>query len=208
MNLQIFIEGILIGFSVAMPIGPIGILCIQRTLRQGTIAGYLTGFGAATADAIYGSIAAFGITIISNFLIQQQFWIRILGGLAFLFLGLKILLKKEVYQENSKIKKTNLISSYTSSLFLTLTNPITIIMFAGIFSWFKIGINEISSISGLLLISGIFTGSALWFFTLSSTVGLLRYKFSSKHLLLINKLSGLILLVFALIIFLSIAIYK
>lgn len=208
MSLQIFIEGILIGFSVAMPIGPIGILCIQRILQQGPLAGFLTGLGAATADAIYGSIVAFGITIISNFLIQQQFWILILGGSALMFLGLKILLKKEVYQENSKIKKTNLISSYTSSLFLTLTNPISIIMFAGIFSWFNIGINEISSLSGLLLISGIFIGSALWFFTLSSAVELLRHKFSSKHLLWINKLSGLIILGLALIIFLKIVIYK
>jgi len=135
MNLLILLKGISIGFIVAMPIGPIGLLCIQRTLIQGRFYGMIFGLGIATADAIYGSIASFGINFISNFLLQQKFWIKLFGGLFLLFFSIKILFfEKNTISTSSKLTSTNLLNDYLFSLLLTLTNPITILTFIIIFS--------------------------------------------------------------------------
>ena len=201
MNIPILLQGLIIGFSVAMPIGPIGILCIRRTLLQGRLIGIITGLGVATADAIYGSIAAFGLSFISTFLINNQVILKLIGGLFLLFLGIKILFSKNSLEDYSKIKKTNFITSYTSALFLTLTNPITILLFASIFSWWSIVIDDNSNKEAYMLISGIFTGSLIWFTLLSSVVGILRSKFVTKHLIWINQLSAIILIGFSILTF-------
>ncbi len=207
MNIPILIQGLIIGFSVAMPIGPIGILCIRRTLLQGRLIGIITGLGVATADAIYGSIAAFGISFISNFLINNQNILKITGGSFLLFLGIKILSSENSFDDLSKIKKTNIISSYTSSLFLTLTNPITILLFASIFSWWNIVIDTLSTNEAWMLILGIFSGSLLWFTILSLIVGILRSKFVIQHLIWINQLSAIILIGFSILTFATLIIH-
>lgn len=208
MDIQILLEGIVIGFSIAMPVGPIGFLTIQRTLSQGLLIGLITGLGAATADAIFGSIAAFGLTIISDFLLKQQLWLRLIGGILLLLLGLKIILQKEVENNNGKIKKTNFFRSYTSSFFLTLTNPLTLLIFLGIFSRIHLNIDSISFKISTYLITGVFAGSALWFFTLSLIVSSLRKRFLPIHLLWINRISGAIILGFGIFTLLSFALIK
>ena len=204
MHIPIFFQGLIIGFSVAMPVGPIGILCIRRTLLQGFLSGFITGLGVATADALYGSVAAFGISVISDFLVEKQLWLKIIGGIFLLILGLRILLKNNsINTTTSKLNKTNLFSAYTSALILTLTNPVTILLFASLFSWFNICIEDVACPHALTLTTGIFLGSMLWFTTLSTIVRMLKSKFTVNFLILINKISGILLIIFALITLLS-----
>ena len=138
MHIVFFLRGLIIGFSIAAPVGPIGVLCIGRTLTQGRISGLISGLGAATADALYGSIAAFGLTFISTMLINQQGWIRLIGGIFLCFLGIKISLSSPARQA-ARVKGHSLVSSYASTFFLTLTNPMTILSFAAIFAGLGVG---------------------------------------------------------------------
>ena len=145
MSLQIILKGILIGVTIAAPVGPIGILCIRRTLAEGRLAGFISGLGAATADAMYGAIAAFGLTFISVFLINQSFWLRLGGGLFLIYLGIKSFLSvpSQGADLNPKSSRNeSVLNYYGSTLFLTLTNPITIISFAAIFAGFGIVTNQ------------------------------------------------------------------
>ena len=97
------IKGIVLGFSIAAPVGPIGILCIRKTLQYGRLSGFFSGLGAALADMIYGSIAAFGLTIISNALLAFQFWLRLSGGIFLVYLGIKTCFSKSIKQDDKKL---------------------------------------------------------------------------------------------------------
>lgn len=123
MDISFLIKGILIGFSIAAPVGPIGVLCIRRTLAEGRTSGFFSSLGAATADAVYGSIAGFGLTFISNFLINQQIWLSLIGGMFLCYLGIKTFLDRPTKQVIS-VNKNSLICAYASTFLLTLTNPI------------------------------------------------------------------------------------
>ncbi len=124
MNISFLAKGLIIGFSIAAPVGPVGILCIRRSLSQGYLVGLFTGLGAATADALYGFIAGFGLTIISNILVNQQMEFKLMGGLFLCYLGLKIALEKPTQQSANPSGK--IISAYASTFFLTIKNPMTI----------------------------------------------------------------------------------
>ncbi len=197
MNISFFLRGLIIGFSIAAPVGPIGLLCIRRTLAVGKVSGLISGLGAATADAIYGSVAGFGLTFISNILIHQQLWLRLIGGLFLCFLGLKIFFSCPAKQEAS-IKGNGLLSAYASTFFLTLTNPMTILSFAGIFAGLGVGSTNGNYISAGILVIGVFVGSALWWFILSSVVGMISTKIETHRLRWVNRISGAIITAFGL----------
>ena len=207
MDITILLKGIAVGLLVAMPVGPIALLCLQRTLSQGPIYGFIFGLGVATADAIYGCIAAFWVTFISNFLVQKKFLIEFFGGLFLIILGSRIIFKEKSIRPDNNIRKTNLLNDYTSSVFITLTNPLTILIFASILAWPRLDIElyEISYTSAMLLVSGIFIGSALWFTILSAMIGLFRNKFSPRYLKWINNLSGVLIILFGIFMLLSIS---
>jgi len=198
MDSGLFLRGLIIGFSIAAPVGPIGILCIRRTLSEGRTSGFLSGLGAATADALYGCIAGFGLTMVSTFLVDQRFWIQLVGGVFLLALGVKTL-RSAPAERAAAASGAGLAASYVSTLFLTLTNPMTILSFAGIFA--ALGIadtgGDLSAAASLVL--GVFIGSAAWWLLLSGGVGLLREKISAGLLRWTNRLSGAILLVFGIV---------
>lgn len=198
MDLGLFLRGLIIGFSIAAPVGPIGILCIRRTLSEGRISGFLSGLGAATADALYGCVAGFGLTIISSFLVDQRFWIQLVGGVFLLALGIKTL-RSAPAERPAAATSTGLIASYLSTLFLTLTNPMTIISFAGIFA--ALGVAETGGdlLAAAGLVMGVFIGSAAWWLLLSGGVGLLRERLSAGILGWTNRVSGIVLLTFGVI---------
>jgi threonine/homoserine/homoserine lactone efflux protein len=202
MNIIFFLKGVVIGLSMAVPVGPIGILCIRRTLMEGRISGLVSGLGLATADAVYGSIAGFGLTFISDFLISQQVWLRLMGGLFLCALGLKILLAKLVEREIPSGGK-GLLGTYTSMFFLTLTYPMTILIFLGIFVGLGVGDIKDNYVSIAALVLGVFTGSILWWVILSSAIGSLRNKFGSQSLQWINRISGVLIIGFGLVVLLS-----
>jgi len=195
MESGLFFKGFIIGFSIAAPVGPIGILCIQRTLAGGNFQGLVTGLGAATADAIYGFIAAFGLTFISNFLVAHSIWFRLIGGLFLCYLGIRAFLSKPQKQVPSETNRSTL-SSYSTTFLLTLTNPMTILFFAGIFAGLGIVSESIRYTSAGLMVIGVFIGSGVWWMILSGTTGILRNKMNARKLTWVNKISGLIIVAF------------
>jgi threonine/homoserine/homoserine lactone efflux protein len=198
MEWGLFIKGFIIGFSIAAPVGPIGILCIQRTLSGGNIQGLVTGLGAASADALYGFVAAFGLTFISNFLVDQSIWFRIIGGLFLCYLGIRAFLRKPQERTVSVVNSTNF-SAYATTFFLTLTNPMTILFFAGIFAGLGIVSESSDYASAGLMVIGVFSGSGAWWLILSGATGIFRNKISEGKLALVNKFSGLIILAFGIV---------
>ncbi len=195
MEFNYLLKGILIGFSIAAPVGPIGVLCIRRTLADGRAAGLLSGLGAATADALYGCVAGFGMTLISSFLVNQQNWIRLVGGVFLCYLGVKTLLTKPA-QEPAEVKKKGLLGSFISTFFLTVTNPVTILSFAAIFAGLGLASSDNNFSSAGFLVLGVFCGSAAWWLLLSGVVGLFREKFGHKAMQWVNRISGMIILGF------------
>lgn len=198
MDFYYLIKGLVIGFSIAAPVGPIGVLCIRRTLAEGLFFGLITGMGAATADAIYGCIAGFGLTFISSLLIDHQIWIRLVGGVFLCYLGIKTFLTMP-HEQAPSAKGNGLVGAYTSTFFLTLTNPMTILSFAAIFAGLGVASTGGNYASAGMLVLGVFTGSALWWFILSGSVGIYRKKFDFHGLRWVNRISGVLLLVFGLI---------
>ena len=203
MDISLLLKGLVIGFSIAAPVGPIGVLCIRRTLVQGRLYGFISGLGAASADAIYGAIAGFGLTFISNFLVEQQTWLRLIGGLFLFVLGLKTLLEKPTDQAFSD-QRNKLIDAYSSTFFLTITNPITIISFAAIFAGLGLASDGRSYFSAGILVLGVFTGSLLWWLLLSGGAGIFREKFTLNGLQWTNRISGAVIIGFGIFAFLSV----
>ena len=204
MDINFLLRGLIIGFSIAAPVGPIGVLCIRRTLTEGRLSGLVSGLGAATADSIYACIAGFGLVFISNFLVSQQFWLRLIGGAFLCYLGIKTLLAKPAEQEPS-VKGNGIIGNYASTFFLTLTNPMTIISFMAIFAGLGLASTSSNYMSAGILVLGVFMGSALWWLFLSGGVGLFREKFNRRGLNWVNKISGIIIMGFGLFALLSAA---
>jgi threonine/homoserine/homoserine lactone efflux protein len=204
MDWGLFIKGFVIGFSIAAPVGPIGILCIQRTLSGGNVQGLVTGLGAATADALYGFIAAFGLTFISNFLVDQSIWFRTIGGLFLCYLGIRAFLRKPQEQTVS-VANSNHLSAYGTTFFLTLTNPMTILFFAGIFAGLGIVNESIHYASAGLMVIGVFSGSGAWWLLLSGATGIFRDKISKGKLALVNKISGIVIVTFGVMALISAA---
>jgi threonine/homoserine/homoserine lactone efflux protein len=194
-DITFLLRGLIIGFSIAAPVGPIGVLCIRRTLADGWASGLVSGLGAASADAIYGSIAGFGLAFISNFLVSQQVWLRLVGGVFLCFLGVRTLLAKPA-EQTSEGKDGGLLAAYASTFFLTLTNPMTIISFAAIFAGLGLAAAKGNYGSAGILVLGVFIGSASWWLLLSSTVGIFRSRFKPSLLRWVNRVSGAIIIGF------------
>ncbi len=195
MDVTYLLRGLVIGFAIAAPVGPIGVLCIRRSFAQGRMAGLVSGLGAATADAIYGFVAAFGLTFVSGILIGQQQWIRLIGGLFLCYLGIRTFMAKPA-AELSSTEGTGLAGAYVSTFFLTLTNPMTILSFAAVFAGLGIGSATGNYLSAALLVLGVFLGSGLWWLLLSGGVSLLRTRLKPRALRWVNTISGVIILGF------------
>jgi threonine/homoserine/homoserine lactone efflux protein len=202
MDISLFLKGVVIGLSMAIPVGPIGILCIRRTLVEGRISGLVSGVGVAIADMVYGSIAGFGLTFISDFLITQQKWLRLVGGVFLCTLGLKVYWAKLV-EWDMPIGAKGLVSHFISTFLLTLTYPITILVFLGIFAGLGIGHMKDNGISIAALVLGVFAGSMLWWVILSSIIGSMRDRFNLHALKWVNRISGILLMIFGLALLLS-----
>jgi threonine/homoserine/homoserine lactone efflux protein len=172
-----FVRGLAIGFAIAAPVGAIGLLCIRRTLTNGRLAGFISGLGAATADAFYGAVAALGLTAVSGTMVNHQNAVRLMGGVFALAFG--------------------------STLALTLTNPTTILSFAAVFAGFGLGTAAADRGSAALMVCGVFLGSALWWLLLSGAVGYFRRALTPDRLRWVNRFSGAALFGFGLLALLS-----
>ncbi len=196
---NLFVKGLILGFSIAAPVGPVGILCIQRSLNYGLGQGFVSGLGAATADAIYGAIAAFGLTLITNFMVAQTHVLGLMGGLFLGYLGLKTF-RKPPADYTQVTKAESLAGAYLSTLILTITNPMTIFFFIFIFG--GIGLTETakSYSAASLVVLGVFTGSSAWWLLLSGGTSFIRGRLDAAKLRWVNKVAGVIIFGFGIFI--------
>lgn len=192
------IKAIVLGFSLAAPVGPIGLLVINRTIRKGQLYGFISGLGATFADGIYGCIAGFGFSAIINFLIQHSEIIKPVGCIAICLIGIKTFVSKTHFQQVKTRDSKNLIGAFGSVFFLTLSNPITIFFFIALFSGLGLNVGD-SYFSVVTFIVGVLLGSAAWWLILSSVTGVVRHRISEKTIGVINKISGTALIVFGII---------
>lgn len=193
---MLILRGLILGVSIAAPVGPIGLLCIRRTLAYGRWAGLLSGMGSATADGCYGTVAAFGLTFVSQFLENQSIWLRVIGGLFLCYLGVTTFLAKPP-TETATLSRTGLTGAYVSTLLLTLTNPATILSFVLIFAGLAptgLGYGQAS-----VLVLGTFLGSALWWVLLSGGVSLLRHRLTPRRLQWLNRGFGALIVGFGIL---------
>lgn len=196
---MLLLKSIILGFSVSAPVGPIGLLCIQRVLSKGRLAGILTGFGAVTANIIYASIAAFGFSVLSAFLIEQQFLLKAIGSAFLFYLGIKTFLKKPA-SNAADLKGEGLLGIYLSTFFLMITNPVTILNFTAMFAGLGFESGTDTGLTSITLIGGVFLGAAFWWVLLSFTVSIFKSKIT-PHLGLVNKIAGLMIIVLGILAF-------
>jgi len=191
MNLSTIVDGVIIGISASIPLGPIGVLVIQRTLNKGHLSGFISGLGAAFSDTIYAIIAGFSLSFIVGFIESQLLWIQIVGAVILISLGLKIYMTNPAVQlRRQKKKSTSYIQDFFSTFALTIANPLAVFLFMAFFAGFRVVNTQHSAIENLLLIAGVFVGASSWWLILSSSVNLFRKKINLRRLFWINKIAG------------------
>lgn len=200
--LQLIFYGIPIGFVVAAPLGAVGVLCIQKTLHQGRLAGFLTGLGAAMADALFAAIAGLGLTMIADFLVREQIAIRLIGSLILLYVGVKIL-RTPAEHLREKANNRTLLQSISTAFILTSTNPMTFMAFTLIFATLGIIQEHFTWWMGGILIGAIFIGSTLWWLMLSTLTQLVRRRLREHWLHNLNRGAAIIILGLAISILVS-----
>jgi threonine/homoserine/homoserine lactone efflux protein len=187
-----FAKGLLVGFSIAAPVGPIGLLCIRRSLAEGLLVGLFTGLGAATADAVYGGVAGYGLTAVSSVLVAYRAWLSVFGGLFLCYLGIRTFISAPT-KDDALSPRSGFASAYASTFLLTLTNPMTILSFVAIFA--GLGLASGADYRGAtMLVAGVFAGSAVWWVTLSSGTAWLRTRLSGGGIRVVNHVSGAMIL--------------
>jgi threonine/homoserine/homoserine lactone efflux protein len=182
----VLVQGAAIGFLVAAAIGPIAMLCIRTTLERGRIAGIAAGMGVAVADTIYAAIGAYGISFVGAALSSGETWLKLVGGLVLIAFGIYLARKQPVATADEQEVPKSLIADFLMTLGLTLTNPMTILSFAGLFAGVS-GLRgfPLTEVPALLL--GVFAGSAVWWLALAFVIGLIRHRISSTTMLWINR---------------------
>lgn len=190
---SLLIKGWIIGFFIAMPVGPIGMLCIQHSLLRGMTYGLIAGLGAALADTFYGALAAFGISLACHVITNHQIWLQTAGAIFLCYLGIVTLRSKPVLDEKGP-QSESLTRVFVTTFFLTLTNPLTLLGFAALYAGLGICLEETSQFSNLMLIAGVFLGSCSWWLALCAGTSQLGKKMNYKPTLFIHKLSGSVIL--------------
>lgn len=204
MSLYLFIQGVLMGLVVAVPVGPLGLLCINRALMLGPTHGLFSGLGVATADALAAGIAALGITLISSFLSAHQILLRLIGGAFLCYLGWVIYNAEPAQQ--APIKNINgLVSCYATTFLLTFSNPVTILSFVAIYAGWHVPSLDGHYIAAATLTAGVFTGSALWWVGLFLCLTTFRNRFNLRILLWVHRASGALIAMFGVVVLLSLS---
>ncbi|WP_187367341.1 LysE family translocator [Haloferax sp. KTX1] len=202
----ILVRGLVLGVSIAAPVGPIGVLCIQRTLSKGRRSGFVSGLGAASADAVYGAIAGFGLAALSSVLLGHRNAIALAGGTILLYIGVQSIRGDPASVESAPTTERSAVVSpdsnarslaadFGSTFLLTLTNPVTILAFVGIFAGLGVGVSG-DYLGAAVLVAGVFAGSALWWFVLSAAVDRVRTRVTPSVLRRVNQLAGVVIVGF------------
>lgn len=195
------LTGILIGICVSAPVGPLGVLCIQRTLSRGKLHGFITGMGATTSDIIYALLVSLGMSFILDFINTHQFLIQLLGSIIILLFGLHLFLKKPKNQLpdiKTPRSKGDLISDYLSAFALCFSNPLIMFLFIGLFARFQI-IESGNITNNIVAFISILIGATIWWILLTLIVGYFKNKFKLRELWIINKITGSIIILLSII---------
>lgn len=202
MGTFLFLKGVLCGFAIAAPVGPVGILTAQRTIQTGMLAGTLSALGAASADTIYGVMAGFGLHFIADIFLENQFWLRLVGGIVMLLVGLRIL-RTPPREKPSPVTLNGLAGYFASTFVLTITNPITFLSFGALFVAADAVVVEGDLPAAWTLVAGVFAGSALWFMSLVAFSHRLRGRFGTDGLRTVNRISAWLVIVLGAVVLLS-----
>jgi len=187
-QLDLLIRGVLAGLAIAIPVGPVNVLCISRTIAKGRFSGIVSGLGAATADTFYGAIAGFSISLIINFLIEEKFWIRLVGGALLIAIGILYWFKKPKSLDEKSEESAH--SDYVTTLILTLTNPTTVLSFLAVLAALRLGESRPWTLT-LFLVLGIFVGSMIWWIVLAMIAGHFRRRFNDRAVLWMNRIGAI-----------------
>jgi threonine/homoserine/homoserine lactone efflux protein len=203
MYVETLLKGIAAGLLIAAPVGPVGVLCVHRTLVCGRVHGLVSGLGAAAADMLFAGVVAFGLGFVSDFLFVHQGELRLAGGGLLIVLGAKSLLSRPPAPGGEEMR-TSLIGDCVSAFALTATNPITLLSFLGVFA--ALGISNQDTLSqGCVLVGGVFAGSAAWWLLLSGGVGLMRRAMEALYLRWAHVIAGALLLAFGVFVLVTVA---
>ena len=208
MEWKTFIDGMVVGFLASVSLGPIGVLCIQRTLQRGRLSGFVSGMGAVFSDTIYAVIAGFSISYIVSFIEKQFIWINIFGAIILIIFGATIYRSNPAVQlRRQKNKKGNLIQDFVSTFLLTISNPVPLFIFIAFFTSFSVVQPSSGLIDQFILIAGVFAGATIWWLLLTTILGLFRSKVNLRRLFWINKIAGATIII-SVIIYLSVVIIQ
>lgn len=196
---SVFFKGFIAGFLIAAPVGPINVLCIRRTIVHGRLVGIVSGLGAAVADTIFGAIAAFGLNFVHDLVLREKFWFGLIGAAVLLVVGVRTLWANapQSKKDEEETDPKNLLGDFTSTLILTLTNPVTVLSFLAVFSAFGVQNDEKSLADEWMVVAGVFLGASTWWLLLTNGVALFRDKFNQRGLRWTNRVGGVLILGFA-----------
>lgn len=201
-HIEFLVKGLLIGILVSAPMGPIGVLCVQKTVNKGRIIGMLSGLGAATADTLYAWLTAFGVSFITSFLSNNQQVFQIVGIAVLIFMGFRMIYKNPIKQYRyyrTTSKKRNAFKDYISVFFITISNPLTIIFFGAAFAMMDILTTSDGLDGKYLLVTGVFIGATFWWFLLTSFVNMFRRRFRLRNIFILNRVSGMLIIVLSIV---------
>lgn len=193
------IEGITIGLCTSIPVGPIAILIIQRTLQKGRMHGFTSGLGAATSDTFYALLAIVGLSVVLSFIEENKLIIQIIGSAIMVIFGIYIFFQNPAKNiEKSKTDKSSYWQEYLTAFFLTLSNPLMIFLYIGLFAQYNFISSESHFIEIAIGICSVFLGAALWWFLLTLLASVFRKRFNIRGLWILNKATGILISVIAL----------
>lgn len=187
---SIFVKGLIIGFALSAPVGPIAAICVQRTMNRGRLAGFLSGLGSAAADAVYGTAAAFGASFLAEFLLEHGSWMQKIGGAILVVLGIRLFFSRPK-DETANGRARGKLGLFLSTFFLTLTNPMTFLAFGAIFATMGLGAVKGHSILTFDLVAGVSLGALAWWTLLVFAVHAIRKHFTYSKLVWVNRGAGI-----------------
>jgi threonine/homoserine/homoserine lactone efflux protein len=204
MFLTLFVKGLVIGFIIAAPVGPINIMCVRRTIVHGRLAGFVSGVGSAVADTILGAIAVFGLAFVTQLIEKERFWLALGGAIFLLVLGIRAIIRPPPKLVSGR-DPSNLVGDFTSALFLTLSNPFTIASFFGIFAAFGVNSDERIGPDDWAALLGVFAGAMTWWMLITGLAGMFHGRFTVSGLMWANRITGVIMLAFAAAVLIEVA---
>jgi threonine/homoserine/homoserine lactone efflux protein len=189
--IESIIKGFIVGMGASIPLGPLGVMCVQKTLSKGRVSGFVTGLGASISDTIFAALAIFSLSLVQNFVKSNEEEVMIFGGVIIILIGIKIFFTNPVKQIRQNKTGKKIVEDFISSVIMTITNPGAIFLIIGLFAFTGLEVDKDSSWQVILLaLAGVFSGAISWWLILTNTINIFRKKFRLRQLLMINRISG------------------